>query len=269
MNKIKQIISFILIFSITFSTIFMLNTKDTYAASIKYVDNARSGITYSYDLDKDGKKEKILCLIGNDEYGYTLDLYINNKLKKTYSNLEAIPCVSIYDINKKDKSLDIYVELVHESMYCDFEILKYNKGTIKSYTFDDRISSFDSDKGIMKLSQVYPGSIDKFIDCIGPYSAIVPYKVNKTSIKRQVKNTYSTSSYIRNRKYIASKNLTAYKTTNGKTKAFTIKKGYKFNIVALYKKGSSTYIKVKNSSGKYGYVKTQSTMIVKNPIYAS
>ena len=40
-------------------------------------------------------------------------------------------------------------------------------------------------------------------------------------------------------------------------------------IVALYKKGSSTYIKVKNSSGKYGYVKTQSTMIVKNPIYAS
>ena len=54
-----------------------------------------------------------------------------------------------------------------------------------------------------------------------------------------------------------------------KTKAFTIKKGYKFNIVALYKKGSSTYIKVKNSSGKYGHVKTQSTMIVKNPIYAS
>ena len=121
----------------------------------------------------------------------------------------------------------------------------------------------------MKLSQVYTGSIDKFIECIGTYSAIVTYKVNKTSIKRQVKNTYSTSSYIRNRKYIASKNLTAYKTTNGKTKAFTIKKGYKFNIVALYKKGSSTYIKVKNSSGKYGYVKTQSTMIVKNPIYAS
>ena len=49
MKKIKQIVSFILIFSITFSTIFMLDTKDTYAASIKYVDNARSGITYSYD----------------------------------------------------------------------------------------------------------------------------------------------------------------------------------------------------------------------------
>ena len=107
MKKIKQIVSFILIFSITFSTIFMLDTKDTYAASIKYVDNARSGITYSYDLDKDGKKEKILCLIGNDEYGYTLDLYINNKLKKTYSNLEAIPCVSIYDINKKDNNKEI------------------------------------------------------------------------------------------------------------------------------------------------------------------
>ena len=269
MQKIKQIVSFILVFSITFSTIFMLNTKDTYAASIKYVDNARSGITYSYDLDKDAKKEKIICLIGDDEYGYTLDLYINNKLRKHYFGLGDIPCVSIYDINKNDKSLDIYIELVHDSMYCNFDLLKYDKGSIKSYTYEGRISSFDSDKGIMKLSQVYPGSIDKFIDCIGPYSAIVPYKVNKTSIKRQVKNTYSTSSYIRNRKYIASKNLTAYKTTNGKTKDFTIKKGYKFNIVALYKKGSSTYIKVKNSSGKYGYVKTQSAMIVKNPIYES
>ncbi|WP_343002930.1 hypothetical protein [Intestinibacter bartlettii] len=234
MKKIKQIVSFILSFSMTFSTIFMLNTKDTYATSIKYVDNARNGITYSYDLDKDGKKEKILCLIGNDEYGYTLDLYINNKLKASYSDLEDIPCVSIYDINKNDKSLDIYVELVHESMYCDFKILKYNKGAIKSYTLEGGISSFDSNKGIMNVSQSYP-----------------------------------TSSYIKKRKYIASKNLTAYKTTTGKTKAFTIKKGYKFNIVALYKKGSSTYIKVKNSSGKYGYVKTQSTMIVKNPIYAS
>lgn len=269
MRKIKQIVSFILIFSMTFSTIFMLNTKNTYAASIKYVDNARSGITYSYDLDKDGKKEKILCLIGNGEYGYTLDLYINNKLKKSYSDLEAIPCVSIYDINKNDKSLDIYIELVEASMYCCFDILKYNKGSIKSYEFDGGISSFDSNKGIMNVSQSYPVSTNYFACCIGAYGVIVPYKVNKTSIKRQVKNTYSTSSYIKKRKYIASKNLIAYKTTTGKTKAFTIKKGYKFNIVALYKKESSTYIKVKNSSGKYGYVKTQSTMIVKNPIYAS
>lgn len=269
MRKIKQIVSFILIFSMTFSTIFMLNTKNTYAASIKYVDNARSGITYYYDLDKDGKKERILCLIGNGEYGYTLDLYINNKLKKSYSELADIPCVSIYDINKNDNSLDIYIELIEDSMYFDFDILKYNKGSIKSYEFDGRISSFDSNKGIMNVSQSYPTSENYFARCIGAYGVIVPYKVNKTSIKRQVQNTYPTSSYIKKRKYIASKNLTAYKTTTGKTKAFTIKKGYKFNIVALYKKGSSTYIKVKNSSGKYGYVKTQSTMIVKNPIYAS
>ena len=109
----------------------------------------------------------------------------------------------------------------------------------------------------MNVSQSYPVSTNYFACCIGAYGVIVPYKVNKTSIKRQVKNTYSTSSYIKKRKYIASKNLIAYKTTTGKTKAFTIKNG------------SSTYIKVKNSSGKYGYVKTQSTMIVRNPIYAS
>ena len=79
-------------------------------------------------------------------------------------------------------------------MYCDFKILKYNKGAIKSYTLEGGISSFDSNKGIMNVSQSYPTDEYNFICCIGAYGVIVPYKVNKTSIKRQVQNTYPTSS---------------------------------------------------------------------------
>ena len=270
MKKFSKILSMILIFSIIISSTFILNTKDSYALSKKYVENTRSGVTYSYDLDKNGKKEKIMCLIYTDEYGYyTLDLYINNKLVRTYSELEDIPCVSIYDFNKNDNSLDIYIELVHESMYINCRIIKYNKGTTKSYVFDGTLDSFDSNTGQIKLNQSFPSSSDKFGMCIGGYSVKVPYKVTKTSIKRISSTTYSVSSYVRNHKYIASKTLTAYKTTSGKTKNFTIKKGAKFNIVALYKNGKTEYIKVKNSYGKYGYIKTQSTLIVKNPFYAS
>ena len=50
-------------------------------------------------------------------------------------------------------------------------------------------------------------------------------------------------------KYIAAKNLTAYTSTSGTKKAFTIKKGSKAYIYALYQNGSKRYIKVKNSSG--------------------
>ena len=115
----------------------------------------------------------------------------------------------------------------------------------------------------MNVSQSYPTSEYNFACCIGAYGVIVPYKVNKTSIKRQVKNTYPTSSYIKKRKYIASKNLIAYKTTTGKTKAFTIKKDSYTHIYALYQNGNKRYIKVKNSAGKYGYVKVGSSMLFK------
>lgn len=267
MKKFSKILSIILTLSITLSSIFILNTKDSYALSKKYVENARSGVTYSYDLDKNGKKEKIMCLIHTDyEYGgYILDLYINNKLVKTYDELEDIPCMSIYDFNKNDNSLDIYIDLVHESMYMDCHIIKYNKGAIKDYIFDGSLDSFDSNTGKIKLNRSFPSSSNKFAMCIGGYSVKVPYKVTKTSIKIISSTTYSVSSYVRNHKYIASKTLTAYKTTSGTTKNFTIKKGAKFNIVALYKNGKNQYIKVKNSSSKYGYIKTQSTLIVKNP----
>lgn len=270
MKKFSKILSIVLTLSITLSSIFILNTKDSYAYSKKYVDNARSGVTYSYDLDQNGKKEKILCFIYTDEYGgYALDIYINNKLVKTYDELEDIPCMSIYDFNKNDNSLDIYIELVHESMYVDCHILKYNKGNIKDYCFDGGLDSFDSNTGKIKLGQYFPSSNDKFIRSIGGYGVKVPYKVTKTSVKIISSSTYSVTSCVRNHKYIASKNLTAYKTTSGKTKNFTIKKGAKFNIVALYKNGKKEYIKVKNSSGKYGYIKTQSTPIVTNGFYVS
>lgn len=36
------------------------------------------------------------------------------------------------------------------------------------------------------------------------------------------------------------------------------------NIVRLYSKNNNQYIKMKNSKGKYGYIKAQSTLIVSN-----
>ena len=60
---------------------------------------------------------------------------------------------------------------------------------------------------------------------------------------------------------MAAKDLTAYSSTSGTKKSFTIKKGSKVHIYALYQKGSTKYIKVKNSSNKYGYVKVGSSML--------
>lgn len=68
-------------------------------------------VIYKYDLDADGKKEKFRCDINESypNYGYILDLYINRQSMKKYNSLD-IPVLSIYDCNKKDKSLDLTIE---------------------------------------------------------------------------------------------------------------------------------------------------------------
>ena len=68
---------------------------------------------------------------------------------------------------------------------------------------------------------------------------------------------------IRENRYIADKNLTAYTSTKGTKKAFTIKKNQPVYVYALYQNGNKKYIKVKNSAGKYGYIKVGSSMLFK------
>ena len=59
-----------------------------------------------------------------------------------------------------------------------------------------------------------------------------------------------TTKTVKENKYIASKNLTAFTSVSGSKKAFTVKKNSYVNIYALYQNGNKRYIKVKNSTGK-------------------
>ena len=63
------------------------------------------------------------------------------------------------------------------------------------------------------------------------------------------------------------KQVVTYKNPTSKEKSFTLKKGEKMNVISLYKKGKYEYIRVKNSKNKYGYIKSQSKLIVSNPLY--
>ena len=45
------------------TAMFTFYTSNSYASSIKYLDKAKNGVTYKYDLDGDGKKEKIKCKV--------------------------------------------------------------------------------------------------------------------------------------------------------------------------------------------------------------
>lgn len=267
----KNFISSLIVLCLIMTTMCTFYTSNSYASSIKYLDKAKNGVTYKYDLDGDGKKEKIKCkvYIKSEYYCYVLDLYVNGKKVKKYESL-GTPVLSIYDFNRKDKSLDILVKSEEEDGYVLTNISKYNKGKIKNYEYWGFLDSFNSNTGIIKMVNYgYPSNDynSGFYNCIGDFDVKVPYKVNKTSIKMISSNSYDVANYVKKHKYKMEEQVVTYKSPNSKKKSFTLKKGEKMNIISLYKKEKNEYIKVKNGKNKYGYIKVQSKLIVSNPLY--
>ena len=198
-----------------------------------------------------------------------MDLYVNGKKVKKYESL-GTPVLSIYDFNRKDKSLDILVKSEEEDGYVLTNISKYNKGKIKNYEYWGFLDSFNSNTGIIKMvSYGYPSKDynSGFSNCIGDFAVKVPYKVNKTNINMILSNSYDVANNVREHKYKMKKQVVTYKNPTSKEKSFTLKKGEKMNVISLYKKGKYEYIRVKNSKNKYGYIKSQSKLIVSNPLF--
>ena len=271
MLKIKKVFSSLIVLCLIMTAMFTFYTSNSYASSIKYLNKAKYGVTYKYDLDGDGKKEKIKCKTSNKVDGCPkeLDLYINGRLVKKYETL-GIPVLSIYDFNRKDKSLDIIIQSDEEDGYVSTNILKYNKGKIKNYEYGGFLDSFNSNTGIIKMvSYGYPSKDynSGFSNCIGDFAVKVPYKVNKTNINMILSNSYDVANNVREHKYKMKKQVVTYKNPTSKEKSFTLKKGEKMNVISLYKKGKYEYIRVKNSKNKYGYIKSQSKLIVSNPLF--
>ena len=264
MKILKKISIFLLTITMIIGSIFAGNKTNSYAAT-SYKQQLVMGKTYKYDLDGEGDKD----IIKFYKSGHNVYLKVNKVTKKLTSDyyiddgsVIGTDCkVRIYDLNKKDKSLDIVSMLFSEDNYDVVRILKFKNNTCKldkSY-YDATLKSYDPNNGMITMEEYELGrysSFEKAIQCFCIYDKV---RVNGYKIYNQY--TANTVKFNKEHKYIAAKNLTAYTNTKGTKKAFTIKKGGKAYIHALYQNGSKKYIKVKNASGKYGYVKVGSSML--------
>ena len=264
MKILKKFSTLLLTIITVIGGIFVLNKNDSYAAT-KYKKQLALENTYKYDLDGD----KDLDTIKVHRKGNNLYLIVNGVSKKLTSNCYIgdgyMPpdyiTVRIYDLNKKDKSLDIVFVELGEDAYNTIKIIKFKNKICKvnkSY-FDVTFESYNPDSGMITFEGRDAGRYKNFAKAIGHFSIYDKVKVNGYNVYNQY--TANTSELIRKNKYIAAKNLIAYTSTSGAKRSFTIKKGNKAYIHALYQNGSKRYIKVKNSSGKYGYIKVGSSML--------
>ena len=265
MKLLKKISAVALAAAIAVGSVFVANPKESYAAtSCKKV--LKQNVTYKYDIDGDGDLDTIKVYT----YGGDLKIKVNSCVRTLIYNYAPyeyhFECTTkIYDFNKHDKSKEIVFEWVGPSDG-QIRLLKFKNSTCKvNRTFSGGIGgelkSYDPNTGIVTFFETSYGIYEKFYNAIGNFMCYPKVKVNGYTVTNQ--KTANTTSMVRKNKYIAAKTLTAYTSTSGTKKAFTISKGSPAYVYALYQSGSTRYVKVKNKYGKYGYVKAGSTLLFK------
>ena len=258
MKLLKKVGILLLTISMVMISGFIGQENNTYAAT-SCTTKLSINKTYKCDLDGDGDKDSIKVYISGDK----LMLKVNSTTKTLISNFDKEYYsynVKIYDLNKNDKSKEIVTYWAVDSS-CATRIMKFKNNTCKlNKLYDDAmLKSYDSKNGMITFEEYDWGRYSSFTKAIGCFCIYDKVRINGYNAYNQ----YSANTFgiVRNNKYVAAKDLTAYSSTSGTKKSFTIKKGSKVHIYALYQKGSTKYIKVKNSSNKYGYVKVGSSML--------
>ncbi|WP_419749217.1 hypothetical protein [Terrisporobacter petrolearius] len=267
MNLLKKVTPLLLSLAIVIGSIFVGTKTNSYAATSKsYIKELKIGKTYYYNLDGGKYKDKIKVYVSKND---NLLLRINDKTikvlkydyeysKHNYNRLPYKCNVRIYNFNKKDKSLEIVLNY-REDLQEGYRILKFknSKCLLDKIYNDSYMEKYDSNTGAITLSEGNWGLFKDFTDAIGRFGCY--YKIQIKGYKIHNPYTSNTTEEARKFKYTADKNLNAYTNTNSSKIAFTVKRDEKVNIYSFYQKGNKKYIKVKNSSGKYGYIKIGSS----------
>lgn len=263
MKLLKRISAVVLAAAIVVGSIFIANPKESYAAtSCKKV--LKPNVTYKYDIDGDGDLDSIRIYESMGD----LKIKVNSCIRTLIEDYDPYEyhfeiTTKIYDFNKYDKSKEIFFEWVGPSDG-EIRLLKFKNNSCKvNRTFQlglgGRLESYNPSTGIVTFRENSYGRYTKFLDSIGNYTCYAKIKVNGYTLINQ--STANTGSDVRQNRYIAAKKLTAYTSTRGTKRVFTISKGSPAYVYALYQKGNTRYVKVKNKYGKYGYVKAGSTLL--------
>lgn len=258
----KKIIGVFLALSMILCNFSGISSSDALSVSSK--NKLKKDVAYYADLNGNGKKEKIMIKHVREDGFPTVKLYVNSKLKKKYG-CDGYPSVYLCDFNKSDKKKDIYVyeECAGTGGFVYSYIFRYNKsGGYKNYTYDGKITSYNNKTGEIKLEYGISSqsAFKSFEKAFGGEFRLDNYlKVNKDSITKLSKKT--TKVYNDKFGYQAQKKLTAYTSTSGTKKAFTVNQYDQLYMQQLYSSNGEKYIKLQNENGQSGWIKVGNSLL--------
>lgn len=244
------------------------------AAKSKVIE-LKAGNTYQYDLNGDGKKEKIKFT--RNTVGYTEDylprthykIYVNKKVmldqktskKDWWAEVEEEPTVYIIDLNSKDKYKEIYIHFDAYGGAYKATLYRYNGKKLKqiAYKFDTNVPGGEFSR--LESTQASDGTLT-YHGHVGLGGAVwgmwasYKYKISGGTFKLE-SYTFSVDDGSVT-KYKVKKMLPATTSRTGKKKAFILRKGETIRILKIYigkKVSKNQYFYVKNTAGKKGWIK--------------
>lgn len=267
MIRIRKNLVLFFLFGIIFGALFF--SKNTEAASVK---NLQANKEYSFDLDGDGKEEKIsFNLTKNAVY----KIKINGKTAKSIKLDEDFyyPCMQIFDIDKSDNKLDIWAysyaasdDILYSALY------EYSDGKMKSIysSIYGKGSNFKYGCGLGFIASTngkgeFTLVVDRCIPCdnlTGNHLDKIKFKLENGKISQISGRTlyfYEThgSNFRKDKALITAGKTVFYKEHNKSGGKFTVNKGVKCYPQKMYvESDEKVYVMFKMKNGKTGWLYT-------------
>lgn len=233
---------------------------------------------YKYDLNGDDNVDEIKCKYTNtDEGQFIMKLYINSKLCLTRKSDIDFVFAEVCDLDKEDNFLDLFTYVAGPSD-CTFDasFYRYNGKTLDSKVAFTPKDIFDknTDDRRYRLEKLAGNgkfyiSNRTFCDAIGTFNYYRPFQLKDNAIIEVSVKTYDLGEYETTYKYKAAKSFKAYEKAGSKKVVYTVKKGDKVTFDKMYiAKSGKAYLRMKNSKGKTGWIKSDQMNLFDNAIFA-
>lgn len=177
---------------------------------------------YYYDLDIDGKNEKIeYRLFGNGNDGQEkqeIVLYINDEEAYRYKMGNGLYAgYTIADIDAGDGYLDLFLMVTSDSYCLEYAaFLQYQSKQIKTLTSSLDNKSLQFIRGYEIEGADGGGGFEAAIDtpfplrAIGCYYCYVPFVMEEGTVKRKETDTYALAGHSREFRYILTQDIEVY-----------------------------------------------------------
>lgn len=267
--------------------LFLIQDSKVYA-TLKGETKLKENKSYYYDLDGDGKKEKIKYIVAGKDYNLKVALYING-VKKYSQIFNALNVqYSISDLDLQDKKLDLFLMSTSDSYSLEYALFQqYSSNTIKTiktingvddnknkfgYTALYRINGLAQIKGDGSFSIIADSPI--YFSDIGSYFCYVPFNMKEGKISYKKVKSYTLTNVSQDYLYTVNKDIVVYeKADNTSKRRQILKKEDTLNIKKFIisknfsENNKEGYAYIIDSKGNKGWIYLSGKSGWENPMF--